>query len=131
MGPNQWFQLAQRGNSGPIANCWCTGPVDCPLPCNGSTTPGVVNSSSSTFLVIGDNPMWFWMSYAPQAPTTESTTSQVESGGGMCCFNGCGDADSCVPSGHWCADQERCLSPQSIGGCGSSPQGATPSWCTQ
>lgn len=125
--PKQWYQLPQVGSFGPIANCWCTGPSDCRKPCNDAG--GVANSSSTKFLVIGDDPIWFWISFAPQAPTTESTTNQVEGGEGKCCFNGCDDANSCVTSG-WCADQERCLSPQSSGGCDSSPQGAKPSWCT-
>jgi len=49
---------------------------------------------------------------------------------GQCCFNGCGDENSCVTG--YCASQELCLKPQPDGGCDSSPpygDGAKPSWC--
>jgi len=63
------------------------------------------------------------------APSLRGSAQATE---GRCCFNGCGDENSCVGVTHYCATQERCLSPQPDGGCDSSPpfgQGAKPSWC--
>merc|ERR1719443_2483225 len=65
---------------------------------------------------------------------TGSPTSRLRGTGltaqGRCCFNGCGDENSCVTG--YCASQELCLKPQPDGGCDSSPpygHGAKPSWC--
>merc|ERR1712194_520962 len=69
--PSQWYQLAQVGVNGPIANCWCTGQTDCRKPCNGGAVPGVVNSSSDAFMVIDNDPLWFFMKY----PTTTTTSN--------------------------------------------------------
>jgi len=63
------------------------------------------------------------------APSLRGSAQPTE---GRCCFNGCGDENSCVGVTHYCATQERCLSPQPDGGCDSSPpfgQGMKPSWC--
>ncbi|CAK0818104.1 unnamed protein product, partial [Prorocentrum cordatum] len=76
----------------------------------------------------GAKPSWC-PAAAPQqlsstAPAAENAT------GGKCCFNGCGDEDSCVTG--YCGSRELCLKPQPDGGCDSSPphgHGAKPSWC--
>ncbi|CAK0857316.1 unnamed protein product [Prorocentrum cordatum] len=89
----------------------------------GDNLAGVIMACSVLFVSV-------FVLGASGAPAHSLRGSGRDATGGKCCFNGCGDEDSCV-TGH-CGSRELCLKPQPDGGCDSSPphgHGAKPSWC--